>query len=226
MQDALTWPKVSNLGSMLMTVAKSGDPAGVFRHLFFDRAGEPYRCADGAMARDFDVVNLGLCRGYRYDGSWTFANDSRLNPAQAARLAMAAAAASSKYTQQLCANGGAPNPQYLQHLGDTARRFAERGGQMTFLLPPLVPGLEHALLQNPHWNTCLTRTKSILHDWAVQNRLTVIDAGAAERYGCETTEFVDEHHAYPECNARVLKRYFTDLAQGRVAPGLYRGAMP
>ena len=225
-EDALTWPKVVNLGTMLKAIAKSGEPLRAFHHLFFDVAGAPYRCADGAMARDFDVINHGLCRGYRYDGSWTFANDSRLMPAQAKMLAMAATAASSKYTQHLCTNGGAPNPQYLQQLGDTAQRFAARGGRMVFLLPPLVPGLEQALQQNPRWQTCLARTKSLLREWAVQNQVTVIDAGAAERYGCTSTEFVDEHHAYPECNVRVFKRFFADLQQGRVAPGLYQVSAP
>jgi hypothetical protein len=225
-EDALTWPRVSNLGTLLKAVLQSGTPLGTFRHLFFDIAGAPYRCADGALARDFDVINLGLCRGYRYDGSWTFANDSHLSAAQAATLAMAATAASSKYTQHLCTGGGTPNARYLQQLGDTARRLAARGGRMVFLLPPLVPGMEQALLANPRWRACLEHTKSILQEWAVKNDVTVIDAGAAERYGCETTEFVDEHHAYPACNRRVLTRFFSDVAAGRVKPGLYQVGRP
>ena len=173
-------------------------------------------------ARDFDVINNSLCRGYRYDGSWTFANDSRLSPAQAATLAVAAAAPSSKYTRALCSDQGRPNMQVLNHLGATALRYAARGGRVWFLLPPLSPGLEAAIASVPRWKACLDETKAALDQWARQYQATVIDAGASERFGCTSAEFADEHHAYPECNAKVLSRFFRDLEQGRVTAGLYR----
>jgi hypothetical protein len=170
----------------------------------------------------FDVINRGLCRGYRYDGSWTFASDRRLTPALASTLAVAAAAPSSKYTKYLCTNDGAPNPRVSAALGQTARRFAARGAHMVFLLPPLAPGLEHALRKSPRWNSCFERTQSELHAWGSQYDVTIIDAGASERYGCQPSEFSDEHHAYPECNARLMRRFFSDVETGRVRSGLYR----
>lgn len=221
-EDALTWPKVANLGRVLKAALAAAQPLRALRHALFDIAGEPYRCGDGVQARDFDVINRGLCRGYRYDGSWTFANDSRLTPAQSTMLAMAATASSSKYTRHLCTHGGTPNAEYLRRLGEAAQRHAARGGRMIFMLPPLAPGMEQALLQTPRWKTCLERTKAVLHKWARQFQVSVIDAGAAEKFGCQAMEFSDEHHAYPECNARVLRRFFGDLGGGRVAPGLYR----
>ncbi|MEQ1773354.1 MAG: hypothetical protein ABL891_06170 [Burkholderiales bacterium] len=221
-EDALSWPRVANLGVIARAAFKSADPLNNLRHAFFDIGGAEYRCADGSLARDFDVINRGLCRGYRYDGSWTFANDRRLTSALAATLAMAAAAPSSKYTQYLCTSGGAPNPGYLTSLGETARRFAAKGGRMVFLLPPLAPGLEQALRQSPRWKSCLDRTKLELDAWAIQYQVILIDAGASERYGCVPMEFSDEHHAYPECNARILRRFFADVEAGRVRTGLYR----
>lgn len=221
-EDALSWPRVATLGTLLAAAFRSAEPLRHLRHDFFDIGGAQYRCADGSLARDFDVIHRGLCRGYRNDGSWTFANDRRLTPALAATLAMAAAAPSSKYTKQLCANDGAPNREILQSLGETAQRFAARGGRMVFLLPPLAPGLEQVLRRVPRWNACLERTKSDLDAWAKQVQVTVIDAGASERYGCEPKEFSDEHHAYPECNARMLRRFFADVEAGRVRTGLYR----
>ena len=218
----MSWPRVANLAAIGVAALRSAAPLDNLQHTFFDIGGVEYRCADGSLARDFDVINRGLCRGYRYDGSWTFANDRRLTPALAATLALAAAAPSSKYTRHLCVNNGAPNPQLLQHLGETARRFAATGGRMVFLLPPLAPGLEQALRQSPRWKSCLERTKSDLDAWAIQYRVIIIDAGASERYGCVPMEFSDEHHAYPECNARLLRRFFTDLDAGRVGAGLYR----
>ena len=221
-EDALSWPRVANLGAITVAALKSTEPLGHLHSAFSDLGGAEYRCADGSLARDFDVINRGLCRGYRYDGSWTFANDRRLTPALAKMLARAAAAPSSKYTKHLCSNGGAPNPELLKPLGETARRFAAKGGRMVFLLPPLAPGLEQTLHESPRWKSCLERTKADLDAWARQYQVTVIDAGASERYGCLPMEFSDEHHAYPECNARVLRRFFADDAAGRVQAGIYR----
>ena len=221
-EDALSWPRVYTLGAILAAALKSAEPVKHLQHAFFDEGGAEYRCADGSLARDFDVINRGRCRGYRYDGSWTFANDRRLTPALAATLALAAAVPSSKYTKHLCTNGGTPNAGYLRRLGETAQRFAARGGRMVFLLPPLAPGLEQALRKTPRWNTCIDRTKSDLEVWAMHYQVTVIDAGTSERYGCLPMEFSDEHHAYPECNARVLGRFFADVNAGRVRAGLYR----
>jgi hypothetical protein len=222
LEDALSWPRVATLGTMLTAAFKSTAPVNALRHTFFDIGGAEYRCADGALARDFDVINRGLCRGYRYDGSWTFDHDSRLTPTQAATLAVAATASSSKYTQHLCAAQGEPHANYLQHLGETAQRFAAKHGRMIFILPPLVPGMENTMLKNPRWKACLERTKARLDTWARRHQVSIIDAGASERYGCTSVEFVDEHHAYPECFQRVLQRYFRDLDAGRVGVGLYR----
>ena len=222
LEDALSWPRVANLGSILAAAFKSAAPLNALRHTFFDIGGAEYRCTDGSLARDFDVINRGLCRGYRYDGSWTFANDSRLTPAQAATQSIAAAAPSSKYTKYLCATQGEPNPEYLRLLGETAQRFAAKDGRMIFMLPALAPGVESTLLNTPRWKTCLDRTKSSLDSWARRYQVSIIDAGASERYGCQAAEFADEHHAYPECNQRVLQRYFRDLEAGRVGAGLYR----
>ncbi len=225
-EDALSWPRVATLGTLVAAALKSAEPISNLRRAFFDIGGTAYRCADGALARDFDVINRGLCRGYRYDGSWTFANDSRLTPAQAAMLAAAAAAPSSRYTRHLCATQGEPNAEYLRHLGETARRYAAKGGRMIFVLPALAPGMEKTLLSTPQWKACLGRTKSTLDAWARRHQVSIIDAGASERYGCQPAEFVDEHHAYPECNQRMLQRFFRDLDANHAGDGLYRPAAP
>ena len=40
--------------------------------------------------------------------------------------------------------------------------------------------------------------------------------------GRYTGEFLDEHHAFPECYQRVFARYWRDSAAGRAGPGFYR----
>ena len=77
-QDALSYPKVVNLLKALRTIFRGPEPLANARSLFFGLAGEPYRCADGTPARDFDVVNRGQCSGFRDDGSWSFGGEKRL----------------------------------------------------------------------------------------------------------------------------------------------------
>jgi len=224
--DALSLPRIVNLGKALRAVLASGAPLRTFRHTFFDIAGEAYRCADGQLARDFDVVNRGLCAGFRYDGSWTFGGERRLTAARAQVLARAAAAPSSKFSRFLCATRGEPNLDYLEQLGEVAGRMAARGGRMLFLLPPNVPGMEREMQKVAESAACLARTRAVLGAWAERRGVTVIDAGESERYGCTAGEFLDEHHAYPECHAKVFTRFFHDSGAGQVRAGLYRPAAP
>ena len=222
--DALALPKVANLGYALRSVLKSDQPLSDFRRTFFDLAGAEYRCAEGVIARDFDVISRGTCLGFRYDGSWTFAGERHLSEARARVLAQAAAAPSSQFSKYLCAAQGEPNPVFLRRLGAVARRFVDSGGHAVFILPPLIPGMEIEMSKAGVSNHCLARTKVVLHAWAREHGVTIVDAAASEVFGCKAEEFLDENHAWPECHARILGRYWSDRAQGAVSPGLYRPA--
>ncbi|HTD90522.1 MAG TPA: hypothetical protein VK663_07655 [Burkholderiales bacterium] len=223
--DALSLPKVVNLGSALRAALKSGQPLADFRSTFFDLAGLEYRCAEGAVARDFDVVGRGTCLGFRYDGSWTFAGERHLSEARAKVLAQAAAAPSSQFSKYLCSAQGEPNSVLLRHLGAVARRFIASGGNAVFILPPLIPGMEQEMTKAAASYRCLARTKSTLDTWARETGVTIIDAAASEAFGCKAEEFLDENHAWPECHARILGRYWSDRARGAVSPGLYHPAL-
>jgi hypothetical protein len=98
--------------------------------------------------------------------------------------------------------------------------MADHGGKLVFMLPPIIPGMERAMLEQPSNRVCLERTKTVLTEWAQRNRVVVIDAGQSERYGCTAGDFLDEHHAYPECHRRVLDFYFRAQCEGRAQPGL------
>jgi hypothetical protein len=222
LEDALALPQIRVLGRALKSVARSARPLDAFRHTFLEKAGEAYACADGVLARDFDAANPGICLGFRYDGSWTFAGERRLSDGRATILARAAAARSSKFSRFLCETGGDPNPAYLERLGEVARRFAATGGQVVFILPPLIPGMEAEMLKVEENRTCLERTKTSLGEWANRYSVAIIDAAASEYFGCQPQEFLDEHHAFPECHTRVLNAYWKDTAAGLIKPGLYR----
>src|SRR5687767_11166879 len=70
--DALSLPKIASLGSILLDVMRSAEKWKAFRQVFFEQAGDEYRCPDGSPAKDFDVLYRGKCGGFYYDGSSRF----------------------------------------------------------------------------------------------------------------------------------------------------------
>ena len=130
--------------------------------------------------------------------------------------------ASSKYAVELARSGGVPNAVLLERVNDLARNMQARGGGVILFLPPLLPGLERALLNAPHTAAFLHRTKDALNQWGLAHNLVIIDGGQAERYACVVPDFVDEHHALPRCYARIFARYWRDLGTpGKIHAGLY-----
>jgi hypothetical protein len=222
LQDALSLPRIRNLIGIAKGIAQAPSPPAAFREMFLQDASDDYRCADGTPARDFDTIFRGTCTGFRYDGSATFANLELVAPRRAEALIASAVVASSKYAIALAQSGGAPNPVILERIAALARGMRARGGGVILFMPPLLPGLERALLNAPHTGTRLRQTKDALNGWARAQNLVIIDAGQAERYGCRVPEFVDEHHALPPCYARIFSRYWRDVGTpGAVRTGLY-----
>ncbi|HKA44175.1 MAG TPA: hypothetical protein VKF40_19485 [Burkholderiales bacterium] len=221
LQDALSWPRVRNLGTLLLGVWRSGDRIQAFRQTFFEIASADYRCPDGTLARDFDTINRGICAGFRFDGSATFTDGKPVDATRGVQLARAAAAPSSKYSRALAITGGEPNPALLARLAALSAESSRKGGRLVLFLPPLIPGLERELAGSVHSGPAVRRTKAVLREWAVRTGLVVIDAGASERFGCSAGEFLDEHHAYPECYRKVLARFWGEHAVGTIRPGLW-----
>jgi hypothetical protein len=176
--------------------------------MFLAGGGDEYHCADGTPARDFDTIFRGTCTGFRYDGSATFANLEPVAPRRVEALIASAVVPSSKYAIELIKAGGVPHPLVLERLDGLARDLRQSGGRLLLILPPLLPGMEHALLDSPHTAPQLARTKQELARWAKSADVVIIDAGQSERYGCAATEFVDEHHALPACYARIFARFW------------------
>lgn len=222
--DALTLPKVRNLGTVLLRIARAPAPVAAFRQAFLAGAPAQYQCPDGTPAVDFDVVNLGKCSGYRYDGSWTYFGQDRLREAEGRPRVQAALSPASKYSQYLIAAQGEPYGPYLAAIAEVAGALRERGGHLIVLLPPLVPGLEQAFLASPRNGPYLERTRAALERWARASDIVVLDAGRSENFGCTAAEFTDEHHAAPECFAKVLGRFWRDYGASGLPSGIYRPA--
>lgn len=222
LQDALSLPRVKNLFGIITGIARAQSPAAAFRQMFLQQASDEYRCVDGTPAKDFDTIFRGTCTGFRYDGSATFANLERVPARRADSLIASAVVPSSKYAVEMIRTSGNPNPLLLERLAALAREVRRADGEVVLFLPPLLPGMERAFLGSPHTAEPLRRTKQILDEWARAQGLIIIDAGQSERLGCAAHEFVDEHHALPECYARVFARFWRDRrVPEKVRAGLY-----
>lgn len=204
LEDALSLPRLRILAAITRDIAKAPDSGAAFRQYFIAPAGPEYRCPDGTPARDFDVVSRGLCNGFRYDGSATFADQKRLEAARAPAALAAAVSGSGQYAAALRKGGGEPNAALLDRLARLARNAEARGARLLVLLPPLAPGMQEALARTAHSGAFLRSTVDHLHAWAARERIALLDAGRSERYGCTMDEFIDPHHALPQCYRRVF----------------------
>jgi hypothetical protein len=118
---------------------------------------------------------------------------------------------------------GKINPALLDGLVRLSNELAAKGGRLVLFAPPLIPGLERTLGASAHAGDAVKRTKAALDQWAKREGLIIIDAGASERFGCTATEFLDEHHAYPACYRKILRRFWERYDSGEsIKPGLWR----
>ncbi len=221
--DALSAPRVRDLFRALRGILRAPDSAQAFRAVFLDGPGADYACPDGTPARDFDTIHRGRCVGFRYDGSATFGNLKPLTAETAPGVLAAAARPDSPYVAPLVRAKGEPPAAALERLAAVAAQLQARGGDLIVLIPPLLPGIERAVVANPAAAAALRHWTETLAAWGVQHKVTVLDAAASERYGCTAAEFVDAHHALPPCFLRVFTRYWEERRSGALRPGVYRG---
>ena len=208
LREALSLPRITNLAKIFGDIAGSTQASVTTRQFFVAPAGEPYPCGDGLTARDFDTTFRGQCVGFRFDGSATFSDQKRVTAASAPGVLVQAASASSQYARALASTAGQPDAGLLSHLGDLLRRAQARGVRVVLFMPPLLPGLDARLAASAHSGASLARTKAALQDWAQQQGVPLFDAGPSELHGCAATEFIDAHHALPDCYRKLLSRIF------------------
>jgi hypothetical protein len=218
--DALSYPKIKNLVSVLRDIARAKEKGKAFRQVFLEVASEEYPCPDGSIAKDFDVLYRGKCGGFYYDGSTSFTAWRPIRAQDVDYRVLAASLPSSKYSQSLAATRGNPNPAYLDRVAQLSRDLKPAGAQVIVVLPPLIPGMEERLAAAPHSADSLRRLKEALAGWARSEDIVILDAGRSGLYGCRPLEFLDEHHAMRECYRKVFDRFWRDYRRG-IAPGLY-----
>lgn len=220
LREALSYPRMEQLGKILKEIFKSPQPGKTFREYFLQQSSDDYVCPDGVPGKDFDIYDRGTCNGFRHDGSATFSSYLRVNNAR--QLLMAETATNSKYVQNLLKTKGRLNSGFLEHLVALHVKLQERGGELILLLPPLLPGFEQAFLHHPQYSKLLQTTKDTLGEWAQREQITLFDAGQSERYGCSSEEFLDVHHATSSCYQKIFASFWQNvrLPDGSLRPGI------
>lgn len=207
LQEAVSYTRMSKLWNVLRAVARSAHPRQTFREYFLQLGSDEYLCPDGkSKGMDFGIHNRGSCNGFRPDGSATYSDYTRIDNAN--RLIIGALASSSKYAKALQRTHGAIDAELFKRLAALNKTIKSRGGMLVLYMPPLMPGLEAALLKHPQYSAFLRRTKQDLKSWAADNDGIVVDLGQSERFGCTSAEFLDEHHADPACYRKVFRDFW------------------
>lgn len=211
MRDALSYPRIVSLLEIFKTILRAKDRAAAFRGYLMQGSSDDYLCADGTWAKDFDITHRGICDGFRFDGSATFASQNPVKDAQP--LITSAMAPGSLYTISLTKGQGRPNPAFLRRLADIARQAERKDGKLLLIIPPLLPGIEAAFLKHPVWSLPLMQLKQILGAWAEQENIVILDAGQSERFGCKAADFVDDHHALTACYDKIFAAFWSTHAR-------------
>lgn len=205
--EASSYPRMSKLWQILRSVARAPDPSRAFREYFLQLSSDEYRCPDGkSLGKDFGVYNRGACNGFRYDGSATFSDYTRVDTAPA--LLVGATSSSSMYAHALQHTHGTPNQLLLDRLANIHTALQARGGKLILISPPLLPGMESAFLHHPGLAPYLLTTQRILKEWATANHLSWFDFSRSEQFGCETNEFLDPHHATQSCYQKIFTPFW------------------
>jgi len=207
LKEAMSYPRMEKLWKILRDVAKSPQPRKTFREYFRQLGSDEYLCPDGkSKGMDFGIYNRGTCNGFRYDGSATYSDYNRIDNAN--HLIIGALAYGSKYAHALQHTQGAIDRGHFTRLATLNQAIAANGGKLILYMPPLMPGLEEALLKHPQFSTYLLRTKRELNSWAKENDAVVLDFGQSSKFGCTSGEFLDEHHADPACYNKIFRIFW------------------
>ena len=210
--EAVSYPRMDKLWKVLNSIAHAPNLQTAFREYFLQIGSDEYTCPDGkSPGKDFGVYNRGACNGFRYDGSATFSDYTRVDSGQ--RTIVGALASSSMYARALQHTQGAPDPMLLGRLAALNTRLNAQGGRLILLMPPLIPGLEQAFLNHPQFSGYLKRTQQDLNGWSEQHQITLADFSPSEKFGCTADEFLDAHHATKTCYQKVFKDFWQNTKQ-------------
>lgn len=210
MRNAVSYEAISNLFRIMQSMVVSENKWGVFQENFVLKDGNEYVCPDGTQGKDFDPMFRGLCAGFRFDGSMTFAEKKRVGDNAPSTIRNALEPDSIYFKSVNLSDGETDitNPLLLERLVAIDKRARQNGGGVIFMRPPMLPGLEVKFLQKLPGGEVLAERIRKMALWVERNKLAFIDASQADRFGCTADEFVDAHHVVDTCYTKIFGIHF------------------
>lgn len=207
LNESVSYPRMSKLWNILRSISRADNPRDAFRQYFLQLGSDEYRCPDGkSLGKDFGVYNRGFCNGFRYDGSATFSDYTRVSTARA--LIVGATSSSSMYAKALLHTKGVPEQSLLDRLAAIDTKLKQQNKTLILIMPPLLAGMEQAFIQHPQLSPYLATTKRQLNTWSHEHDIALFDFSQSERYGCQTDEFLDPHHAVQSCYQKIFSNFW------------------
>ncbi len=144
------------------------------------------------------------CHGFRFDGSATFSNQL---PLTEKKWKILLETELDKYKKMLSDSLGKIELGYLDDFNEIDKVLKSRGGKLVIIIPPLMPGATVSIQQSED-GIYLKETMNTLLKFVSKNNIDILDASKSEKYDCVLEEFMDVHHAFPECYKKILKNVF------------------
>lgn len=157
------------------------------------------QCPDGSRIADFLFTFSVKCFGFRDDGSATFDFRPSVSPQQARAAIAGSVSDASQYVRALASTSGRPNQLYLSEIARLSRDLRSRRGGVVVIIPPLLPGIEQAMLERADSREHLRTYKEEIGIWAEREHIQLMDLGASEKIGCTAADFMDAHHVNRSC---------------------------
>ncbi|MBU0633069.1 hypothetical protein KKA17_10545 [bacterium] len=161
-----------------------------------------YRCPkeDNIGTDEFFGADIpGICNGFRYDGSATFAGKTPLTQSKYENCLFNRIF---KYTSVRRTHGVIDN-RYLNDLKQLDAILKTRGGKLIIYIPPLIPKAAR-VIEKSKSGQYLKKTMDTLNDFSSENNIILIDAAKSEDFGCVYSDFMDIYHAFPSCQKKIL----------------------
>jgi hypothetical protein len=169
-------------------------------HLFADPISQ-YTCpTEDTIGTDqfFKTDIPKSCRGYRFDGSAIFPNRHVTKKEWIDILKSGL----EKYQEQFDVNLGTIDTRYLNDFSEISKNLEKKGGKLIILIPPLIPNAT-TTMEEIEKKTYTKKLHKLL-SFAKENNMIIFNASKSEKFGCEYSDFLDSHHAFPSCYKKIL----------------------
>jgi len=169
-------------------------------HLFTDPISQ-YTCpTEDTIGTDqfFKTDIPKSCRGYRFDGSAIFPNRYVTEKEWIDTLENGL----EKYQEQFDINLGTIDSRYLNDFKEISLNLQRKGGKLIILIPPLIPNAV-TTMEKVEKKTYTKKLHRLL-SFAKENNIIIFNASKSEEFGCEYSDFLDSHHAFPSCYRKIL----------------------